>query len=171
MNTNYEVYLDAGINNTPVKYKVNSITVHPEYNSTIFLNPIAVLEFNKGSTEIWSNQIAINQAQSWGSVLYVSRGLTDMNSMQWRTPLTSAQSYADAKACASESIIFDVNANDFVCTNATTHSPFTYLTGCAIPYGSVDAYISGKLYIAGIHTFTEMSGVSYKCTLRHFQDS
>ncbi|KAJ1797713.1 hypothetical protein LPJ59_002961, partial [Coemansia sp. RSA 2399] len=33
--TVYEVYLDAGINNTPAKYTVTSITLHPDYNAIL----------------------------------------------------------------------------------------------------------------------------------------
>ncbi|KAJ2505852.1 hypothetical protein H4217_009147, partial [Coemansia sp. RSA 1939] len=72
-NTTYEVYLDAGINNTPAKYTVDSITVHPKYDNYSLLNPVAILQFNKESTESWSNPIAIDRNNSWGDVLFIRR--------------------------------------------------------------------------------------------------
>ncbi|KAJ1903611.1 hypothetical protein LPJ81_002964 [Coemansia sp. IMI 209127] len=171
MTTTYEVYLDTGIDNNAAKYTVSSITVHPEYNATINLNPIAVLQFNKGSTETWSNPVAINRNDSWGDILFIRRGLTDMNSMEWETPLTVTNGYSDAAACSADTRIFEFNQNDLFCSNATTYPPYAYLTGCAIPYGSVDAYISGKIFVAGIYAYTAVSVSSYQCTLRDLQDS
>ncbi|KAJ2614871.1 hypothetical protein EV177_001833 [Coemansia sp. RSA 1804] len=168
--TEYEVYLDAGIDNTPAKYSVESIAVHPDFNATNGLNPIAVLQFNKDSTETWSNPIAIDRNNSWGDVLFIRRGMTSLNKMQWKTPLTATNKYIDAADCNSDNRIFETNEYDLFCSNATTYSPYAYLTGCAIPYGSVDVYISGKLYVAGIHGFTSISFSSYSCTLRDFQD-
>ncbi|KAJ2854944.1 hypothetical protein GGI22_004312, partial [Coemansia erecta] len=49
-NIKYEVYLDAGIDNTPVTYTVSSIAIHPDYNATMNLNPVAVLQFNTGGS-------------------------------------------------------------------------------------------------------------------------
>ncbi|KAJ2519587.1 hypothetical protein GGI11_002533, partial [Coemansia sp. RSA 2049] len=66
--TAYEVYLDAGINNKTAKYTVNSITVHPEYNATNLINPVAILQFNRASTETWSNPIAIDRNNGWGDI-------------------------------------------------------------------------------------------------------
>ncbi|KAJ1663944.1 hypothetical protein EV178_004566 [Coemansia sp. RSA 1646] len=170
-NTNYQVYLDTGIDNTPAKYTVSSITVHPEYNATISLNPIAVLQFNKGSTEKWSNPIAIDRNNSWGDIAFVRRGLTDVGSMKWKTPLTVTNKYSNVAECDSDTRVFEANENDLFCSNATTYPPYTYLTGCAIPYGSVEVYISGKAYVAGIHAYTSVSVTGYNCTLRNFQDS
>ncbi|KAJ2848569.1 hypothetical protein GGI22_005706, partial [Coemansia erecta] len=169
--TTYEVYLDTGIDNSAAKYTVNSITVHPEYNATINLNPIAVLQFNKGSTETWANPVAINRNKSWDDVLFVRRGLANMDSMEWETPLTVTNKYSDVADCKADTRVFETNPNDLFCSNATTYPPYTYLTGCAIPYGSVEAYISGKLFVAGIYAYTSISVPSYQCTLRDFQDS
>ncbi|KAI9505314.1 hypothetical protein BX070DRAFT_251178 [Coemansia spiralis] len=58
---NYEVYLDAGIDNNPISYKVYSIVVHPSYNSSTNANPVAILQFNKGDIPSWTNPIAIDR--------------------------------------------------------------------------------------------------------------
>ncbi|KAJ1796251.1 hypothetical protein LPJ59_003863, partial [Coemansia sp. RSA 2399] len=171
MDTAYEVYLDTGIDNTAAKYAVNTITVHPDYDSTSNTNPIAVLQFNKGSTETWSNPIAVAQSYSWDNLLYVSRGMTDMASMVWKTPGTYPATYEFARDCNYQTNVFQANINDLLCTNATTSPPNAYLTNCAIPYGSVDAYVSGKLYIAGMYAYTNLEVMSMQCSLNTEQDS
>ncbi|KAJ2389202.1 hypothetical protein GGI23_005887, partial [Coemansia sp. RSA 2559] len=135
LETTYEVYLDTGIDSSAAKYTVNSITVHPEYNATINLNPIAVLQFNKGSTETWANPVAINRNKSWDDVLFVRRGLANMDSMEWETPLTVTNKYSDVADCKADTRVFETNPNDLLCSNVTTYPPYSYLTGCAIPYG------------------------------------
>ncbi|KAJ1796253.1 hypothetical protein LPJ59_003862, partial [Coemansia sp. RSA 2399] len=171
MDTAYEVYLDTGIDNTAAKYAVNTITVHPDYNATLGLNPIAVLQFNKGSTETWSNSIAVAQTYGWDNLLYVSRGMTDMASMVWKTPGTYPATFEFARDCNYQTNVFQANINDLLCTNATTSPPNAHLTSCAIPYGSVDAYISGKPYIAGIYAYTNLEVMSIACSLNTKQDS
>ncbi|KAJ2513888.1 hypothetical protein H4217_006071 [Coemansia sp. RSA 1939] len=169
--TEYEVYLDAGIDNTPAKYSVESIAVHPDFNATNGLNPIAVLQFNKDSTETWSNPIAIDRNNSWGDVLFIRRGMTSLNKMQWKTPLTATNKYTDATGCTRIPIIYQLNKNDILCSNATTYLPYAYLTECVVPYGSVDVYISGTLYIAGIHAQKVVTSLSSKCRPIYNQNS
>ncbi|KAJ2694049.1 hypothetical protein GGH99_000859 [Coemansia sp. RSA 1285] len=169
--TKYEVYLDAGIDNIAAKYTVTSITVHPGYNAETNANPIAILQFNKDSTASWSNPIAIDRKNSWGDSLFIRRGLLDIDAMEWNTPATITNYLDDTALCSYYSRLFKANTDSFLCSNATTSPPYTYLTGCSIPYGSVDVYISGKLHVAGIYAYTAVSSVGTECTLRILQDS
>ncbi|KAJ2607019.1 hypothetical protein EV177_005771 [Coemansia sp. RSA 1804] len=169
--TKYEVYLDAGIDNIAAKYTVTSITVHPGYNAETNANPVAILQFNKDSTASWSNPIAIDRKNSWGDSLFIRRGLLDIDAMEWNTPATITNYLDDTALCSYYSRLFKTNTDSFLCSNATTSPPYTYLTGCSIPYGSVDVYISGKLHVAGVYAYTAVSSVGTECTLRILQDS
>ncbi|KAJ2524815.1 hypothetical protein GGI11_000539, partial [Coemansia sp. RSA 2049] len=162
--TKYEVYLDAGIDNIAAKYTVTSITVHPGYNAETNANPIAILQFNKDSTASWSNPIAIDRKNSWGDSLFIRRGLLDIDAMEWNTPATITNYLDDTALCSYYSRLFKANTDSFLCSNATTSPPYTYLTGCSIPYGSVDVYISGKLHVAGIYAYTAVSSVDSLAT-------
>ncbi|KAJ2689603.1 hypothetical protein GGH99_002791 [Coemansia sp. RSA 1285] len=157
--TKYEVYLDAGIDNIAAKYTVTSITVHPGYNAETNANPVAILQFNKDSTASWSNPIAIDRKNSWGDSLFIRRGLLDIDAMEWNTPATITNYLDDTALCSYYSRLFKTNTDSFLCSNATTSPPYTYLTGCSIPYGSVDVYISGKLHVAGVYAYTAVSSV------------
>ncbi|KAJ2605400.1 hypothetical protein EV177_006162 [Coemansia sp. RSA 1804] len=168
--TAYEVYLDAGINNKTAKYTVNSITVHPEYNATNLINPVAILQFNRASTETWSNPIAIDRNNGWGDIALVKRELSDLNTMKWRAPSTATNPYMFPKE-VNFLDIYNLNMDSLLCSNATTHTTSTYLTTCATPYGVAETYIDGKPYVAGIYSFTRLYGLSYKCTLFDGQKS
>ncbi|KAJ2658331.1 hypothetical protein IWW48_004097 [Coemansia sp. RSA 1200] len=111
-NTTYEVYLDTGIDSKSAKYTVESITVHPEYNSTTFLNPVAVLQFNKNSSENWSNPIAIDRNNSWGDVVLSRRGLADLGTMEWTPALTVANQYVSADRCTDYMHTDDIHTDE-----------------------------------------------------------
>ncbi|KAJ1866566.1 hypothetical protein LPJ78_001732 [Coemansia sp. RSA 989] len=56
--TEYAVYLDGGNDNIRGAYKVENITVHPDYNPDNYANNLAILEFNSNSNVTMQNNIA-----------------------------------------------------------------------------------------------------------------
>ncbi|KAJ1996129.1 hypothetical protein EDC05_000019 [Coemansia umbellata] len=97
--TKYDVYVDDGIDGKPDKYKVERITVHPEFDPTTKANNLAVLQFNLNQNITWHNTVAIRRKLYWSDMVYSRRLLKDLDSMTWDDLVVSANPQSEDPKC------------------------------------------------------------------------
>ncbi|KAJ2554016.1 hypothetical protein EV175_002733 [Coemansia sp. RSA 1933] len=56
------------------------------------------------------------------------------------------------------SVLYNTNAYDFTYTTDTVASPDSSLSLCDIPYGTTYRYLNGSLHLAGIYSYSSVSG-------------
>ncbi|KAJ2680669.1 hypothetical protein GGH99_005386, partial [Coemansia sp. RSA 1285] len=154
----YTVYVDDGIDGKADKYKVENITVHPDFNPTTKANNIATLRFNNGKNATWFNNIGITRETYWGKMVYTRSTITDLETMKWEDPDFVYDPASEDSACDSMSAIYNANTYDFTCIGDYAKSPGSNLTPCSTPYGTAYTYINNTLYPVGFYSYSSAVG-------------
>ncbi|KAJ2521536.1 hypothetical protein H4217_001335 [Coemansia sp. RSA 1939] len=156
--TNYTVYVDDGIDGKADKYRVQNITVHPEFNPTTRANNIATLRFNNGKNATWFNNIGITRETYWGKMVYTRSTITDLKTMKWEDPDFVYDPASEDSTCDSMSVLYNANSYDFTCIGDYAKSPGSNLTPCSTPYGTAYTYINNTLYPVGFYSYSSAVG-------------
>ncbi|KAJ2695516.1 hypothetical protein GGH99_000086 [Coemansia sp. RSA 1285] len=135
MSTKYKVRLTSTTdipNGFEVDLNPSDIAIHPNYNSKSLANNIAVVQYNKATTDTFKAYI-VAQKYAEDSQVYVQRDY-NQEAGNWNDPVVYNQA-ADSSECASTSSLYAQNKDLFMCTTATTTSIAD--SGCTMPYGIV----------------------------------
>ncbi|KAJ1732094.1 hypothetical protein LPJ72_003606 [Coemansia sp. Benny D160-2] len=154
----YTVYVDDGIDGKADKYKVENITVHPEFNPTTKANNIATLRFNNGKNATWFNNIGITRETYWGKMVYTRSTITDLETMKWEDPDFVYNPASEDSTCDLMSALYNANTYDFTCIGDYAKSPGSNLTPCSTPYGTAYTYINSTLYPVGFYSYSSAVG-------------
>ncbi|KAJ2765482.1 hypothetical protein IWQ56_004081, partial [Coemansia nantahalensis] len=156
--TKLEVWMDhLSADGAIAKYAVESGDVHvyPGYNPSSFANNLAVIQFNKDTSEEYTSLIQtdydINAEQ-----VYVQRTVDDAGG-KWHAPAVSKQVH-DSRGCLESSPLYADNIGRFACTGSVARS--VYNRGCGVSYGSVYVDVGSRLVLAGLHSHTLVFGGS-----------
>ncbi|KAJ2593071.1 hypothetical protein H4R99_006203, partial [Coemansia sp. RSA 1722] len=149
--TKYEVYLQTG-SPTPlvVTLDPSDIHLHPNYNPSTLQNNIAVIQFNKQTTDPYKAYVLTNRFMVSTSA-YVRRTI-NTSTGKWNNNI-SADMINNPNDCLNYSGLFLANIGQFVCTPLATTS--MYNPSCTVPYGTV--YAKGKdgmIALVAVHSFT-----------------
>ncbi|KAJ2365465.1 hypothetical protein IW150_006205, partial [Coemansia sp. RSA 2607] len=157
--TKYEVYLYNGTpNSAPIisTLSTSDIHLHPNYNPNTLENNLAVIEFNKQTTDPFKGYIVDGKYMVPSSV-YLRRSFnTDTNT--WNAPLIS-QMAGNPDECSDFSGLYVTNERNLLCTPYST--PSIVNSDCSVPYGAL--YTEGQngmIAIAGIFTLSSVEGTS-----------
>ncbi|ORX65967.1 hypothetical protein DL89DRAFT_270513 [Linderina pennispora] len=157
---NYQVAVNDAYDGAQGKFNVSYVTVHPSYDPKTKANNIAILEFNLGQAETWSNRNAFYFPQ-WTSVVYAQRNVTNVESLTWDTHTAGANIY-NSTECSTASPLFAENKYDLLCST-TIMKPNKSAT-CDMPYGVVYATVNDTYYQAGLFSHTAVYGGSDLCS-------
>ncbi|KAJ2784938.1 hypothetical protein GGI15_002092 [Coemansia interrupta] len=157
--TKYQVYLYNGTpNSAPIisTLSTSDIHLHPNYNPTTLENNLAVIEFNKQTTDTFKGYIVDGKYRVPSSA-YLRRSFnTETNT--WNTPLLF-QMVDNPDECADFSGLYVTNDNNMLCTAYST--PSIENTDCSVPYGALYTEgDNGMVAIAGMFTFSSVQGTS-----------
>ncbi|KAJ2636679.1 hypothetical protein GGF40_002857 [Coemansia sp. RSA 1286] len=152
--TKYEIYLQAG---SPkplvVTLDPSDVHLHPNFNPSTLQNNIAVIEFNKQTTDTYKAYI-VSGGYSTSSAAYVSRSI-NQSTGEWENNIVAEMkdNPGDPNDCLPFSGLFSANTYQFVCIPITTTSIKN--SSCRVPYGTV--YAKGKngiVSLVAINSFT-----------------
>ncbi|KAJ2657552.1 hypothetical protein IWW48_004464 [Coemansia sp. RSA 1200] len=135
MSTKYKVRFTS-TNDIPNGFEVDldpsDIAIHPNYNSKSLANNIAVVQYNKATTDTFKAYI-VAQKYAENTQVYVQRDYSQETG-NWNDPVVYNQA-ADSSECTAISSLYAQNKDWFTCTSSAT----TLLTdsGCTMPYGIV----------------------------------
>ncbi|KAJ2441741.1 hypothetical protein IWW46_003364 [Coemansia sp. RSA 2440] len=161
--TQYEVYLDDGIDGKAAKYAVESITVHPAYDSANHTNDVVIVQYNLGSKIEWQNIILPDFSYVFDKVVYVRRSLLDMDSMQWDTPKYIESSMGYNERCMELSVIYSYNQNTVAYGNYSLGTPSVDLTACRVPYGILYGLLNNQTHLIGVFSYAAISVYENLC--------
>ncbi|KAI8323417.1 hypothetical protein GQ54DRAFT_296744 [Martensiomyces pterosporus] len=154
--TVYEVYIQGSMGSDSERHKIEEITVHPLYNSTLLTNNIAVVSFNSRKQQSLFNYIAADRKE-WKDLYYVRRTMKDVAAMSWYDPIVRSDTHAYTE-CSQLSQVFKSNTNSFICSNTTTVSVYNSL--CSIPFSSIYGVVGSQMAIAALYSHTAVIGDS-----------
>ncbi|KAJ2829572.1 hypothetical protein IWW50_000775 [Coemansia erecta] len=160
--TNYEVYLDGGLDGKPIKYTVTDYHRVTDNSKTLSNNYI-YLWYNKQTDRTWTNMMSPVLSYNWDVIVYVRRMLRDMDKMEWDAPeFVSLGSDYDG-SCVSMSGLFETYPSYFLCKAATVPTPTKDLSPCPLPYGTVYGITDRKAHLMGIYSHTVVNAGSTMC--------
>ncbi|KAJ2601436.1 hypothetical protein EV177_006980, partial [Coemansia sp. RSA 1804] len=158
MKKNYTLAIKMGRGTSAtVTKRITSIAVHPKYNSTTFVNNLAVVQFDEGNNIAWQNYIGINPGE-WNNLYFIRRALDNVPSLTWSNVVAYSSTDTPDK-CASASTTYKANSDDFLCNYAASLSVFN--SDCKVPYGTVFAGIQpSNMAIVAIYSHSAVYGSS-----------
>ncbi|KAJ2403089.1 hypothetical protein GGI23_000228 [Coemansia sp. RSA 2559] len=130
------------------------ITLHPEYSIYTLANNIAILQFNPSQSVSWQNPIAVNK-NAWSDTVLSRRRLVSVSSSTWANQLHESLNEA-SDDCSSNSGLYAANTKDFVCS--LQRSAPLMSSHCNIPYGSVYGVDNSNAAVAGLYSYSVISG-------------
>ncbi|KAJ1959685.1 hypothetical protein GGI12_004207 [Dipsacomyces acuminosporus] len=169
--TTYEVFLDDYSDTVPAAYKIDSIHIHPLYNSTTLINNIAVVEYNGSNDKIIpANATAVAMdRKEWTETAFARRYMNNMNNMEWIVP--DVKTYKDTSPlCYNASRVFNKNPDAFLCTALVSPSgqPSCQKAPYQLGYSSVDKYIVMSALFSHTVTYNESMCVKNVAMLSYF---
>ncbi|KAJ2460011.1 hypothetical protein GGI03_005393 [Coemansia sp. RSA 2337] len=130
-------------------YPITTISVHPKYDSSMFTNNLAIIQYNPGKPTAWSYNIGINPSE-WSRNYFARRSLADLGDKRWNNVL-ALDSMAKPGDCSKYSKVYASNSKDFICNAADTRS--IYNNACVLPYGTVYGVVQpSNINIIAIHS-------------------
>ncbi|KAJ2515055.1 hypothetical protein H4217_005409 [Coemansia sp. RSA 1939] len=158
MKKNYTLAIKMGRGTSAtVTKRITSIAVHPKYNSTTFVNNLAVVQFDEGNNIAWQNYIGINPDE-WNNLYFIRRALDNVPSLTWSNVVAYSSTDTPDK-CASASTTYKANSDDFLCNYAASLSVFN--SDCKVPYGTVFAGIQpSNMAVVAIYSHSAVYGSS-----------
>ncbi|KAI9472515.1 hypothetical protein BX667DRAFT_499971, partial [Coemansia mojavensis] len=163
----YSVYFNDGIDGKTANYNVESITIHPEYNSTTLANNIAVLQYNSNSADkSWQNRFIVSSPDSVIGIYILHYALKDVESMTWTTPSYYFNGISLSDGCKTMSPLYKENSNTMFCSPQTFDLPNNTLSKCPVPYSIVYTrdMKDDTVCISGLYSFSAISGNSNFCS-------
>ncbi|KAI8319784.1 hypothetical protein GQ54DRAFT_23850 [Martensiomyces pterosporus] len=151
--TLYHAYLDNGNGTASVKYTIEQIHVHPEYNPKTLANNIAVVVYNSPGSNPFTNQIAANKTE-WTEIAYVRRYMGSLPNLKWVVP-SVAPDMKQYSECRNASLIYSANMDSWLCTTMEWHST---KAECTVPYGAAYGAAGSSLAIAALYSHTAVRG-------------
>ncbi|KAJ1719586.1 WD repeat-containing protein 33 [Coemansia erecta] len=155
--TSYKAYLYNGqVGSEPMIYTIeqSDIHVHPSYNSSNFAYNMAILEFNKGSTDSTKTYVGSTIAYTEDKS-YTQRSL-DSDLKHWDTTSFGQEQGGLYDVCAENDSIYQISATRFYCNNATVSS--TGGDSCAVPYSAVYMEDFGELVLLALYSHSVILG-------------
>ncbi|KAI9467854.1 hypothetical protein BX667DRAFT_503868, partial [Coemansia mojavensis] len=151
--TEYTVYLDGGNDNIRGAYKVENITVHPDYNPDNYANNLAILEFNSNSNVTMQNNIApVESDYKWIEKTYTRELMPNATLEGMHYAYTKYMNVS--QMCYTYSDLFKENSKDMTCFLLPVFSPVNW-HNCSISFGSLYGYASNnKAYIISIFSYS-----------------
>lgn len=146
----YELIIKMGDNSAgSQQYPITSVSVHPKYDSSMFINNLAIVQYNVGKPTSWNYNIGINPSE-WTRNYFARRSLADLGDKRWNNIL-ALDSMAKPGDCSKYSKVYASNSKDFICNAADTRSIFN--NACALPYGTVYSVVQpSNINIIAIHS-------------------
>ncbi|KAJ2828805.1 hypothetical protein IWW50_001193, partial [Coemansia erecta] len=160
--TNYEVYLDGGLDGKPIKYTVTDY-YRVTNNSKTLSNNYVYLRYNQKNKRTWENLMAPVLSYNWDAIVYVRRSLRDMDKMEWDNPKFVAMGSSYDGSCVSMSGLFQAYPSYFLCKNATVPTPSDDLSSCPLPYGTVYGITERKAHLMGIYSHATVNSNATMC--------
>ncbi|KAJ2892796.1 hypothetical protein GGI21_005531, partial [Coemansia aciculifera] len=155
---NYQLSVYMGSNGAGTQiYGISQITVHPQYSSSLYINNLAVVQFNPGASIAWSYLIGINPSE-WSHEYFARRSLAanSAGNTQWNNIL-ALDSMDSPSDCATYSSVFVSNSKDFICNPGSIQS--IYNQACSMPYGTVYGVVQpSNINIVALHSFSVVVG-------------
>ncbi|KAJ1797319.1 hypothetical protein LPJ59_003218 [Coemansia sp. RSA 2399] len=146
-----------GSNAASASITSSSVTLHPEYSVNTLANNIAILQFNPSQGVSWQNPIAVN-SNAWSDTVLSRRRLVSVSSSTWANMLyVSLNESSDD--CSSNSGLYAANTKDFVCS--LQRSTPLMSSQCNIPYGSVYGVDNSNAAVAGLYSYSVISGSQF----------
>ncbi|KAJ2088395.1 hypothetical protein IW138_004271 [Coemansia sp. RSA 986] len=147
--TKYIVYITSFTDASGLEVDLypSDITIHPNYDPTTFANNIAIIQFNKNTTD---NYISFIKSDTYigETEVYVRRSFNEPTGT-WNPPTVVDQDSDDGN-CAAASALYAANPGMLTCTSAVTTS--TENGNCSMPYGLMyrqnytDVIVSSNIY-------------------------
>ncbi|KAJ2862014.1 hypothetical protein GGI22_002307 [Coemansia erecta] len=158
MTQTYELAIKMGKGSSPTKIQaISTITVHPEYDSSTFINNLAVVQFGDQSDIGWQNYIGIDPSE-WDDLYFIRRSLENVPSLTWNDVIVYSSTDTPDK-CHNASAAYAANSDDFLCNYAATLSIMNQ--NCKVPYGTVFAAIQpSDMAIVALHSHSAVYGDS-----------
>ncbi|KAJ2213834.1 hypothetical protein EV179_003533 [Coemansia sp. RSA 487] len=129
--TNYKIYFTPMLNSDSfaVDLDPSDITIHPNYDPVSYANNIAVVQYNKDTTD---NYFTYMEADPYiGNIDVYTRWAFNQSLNDWTMPELSNES-SDDSGCAAGSSLYAYNQQWLKCTSATTTS--VQAEDCTMPY-------------------------------------
>ncbi|KAJ2786052.1 hypothetical protein GGI15_001719 [Coemansia interrupta] len=132
---------------------ISDIHVHPNYDSSTLEYNIAVIEFNKDSTDTYKPYIAASPFLL-GNSSYVFRSV-DESSDKWSVPISYGMPGEDGD-CASYSGVYA--ANDLILLCTTSVATQSYNGTCKLPSGSLYSLLGNDIGVVGLFSHSVLLG-------------
>ncbi|KAJ2373659.1 hypothetical protein IW150_003513 [Coemansia sp. RSA 2607] len=157
-NQSYELVIKLGSGDSnSQKVSISTITVHPEYDASSYINNLAVVQFNTGAPVSWQNYLAVNPDE-WDNEYFARHSLTNSYSLTWNN-IVAFSTMSTPSDCAKASKVYSENSGDFLCNYAASLS--IYNRDCKVPYGTVYAVVQPDDFgVAAIHSHSAIYGDS-----------
>ncbi|KAJ2496334.1 hypothetical protein GGH96_005902, partial [Coemansia sp. RSA 1972] len=161
--TQYDVYLDNGLDGKTAKHAVESITVHPAYDSKNHTNDVVIVQYNSGGKIEYQNIILPDFSYVFDKVVYVRRSLLDMDTMQWDTPKYIESNMGYNERCMELSVIYSYNQNTVAYGNYSLGTPSVDLTACRVPYGILYGLLNNQTHLIGVFSYAAIAVYENLC--------
>ncbi|KAJ1724598.1 hypothetical protein LPJ53_001134 [Coemansia erecta] len=154
----YELVIKLGSGDAnSQKVSIDTITVHPGYDASSYINNLAVVQFSTGASISWQNYLAVNPDE-WDNEYFARHSLTNSYSLTWNN-IIAFSTMSTPSDCAKASKVYSENSGDFLCNYAASLS--IYNRDCKVPYGTVYAVVQPDDFgVAAIHSHSAIYGDS-----------
>ncbi|KAJ1825024.1 hypothetical protein LPJ56_002759 [Coemansia sp. RSA 2599] len=154
--TKYEIYIQDG-SSTPIVSRLDpsDIALHPNYNPSTYENNIAVIQFNKGTTDKYIGYITSDRYLVEESA-YVRRTINPSTG-KWNDPVMT-QMIKNQDDCSNFSGLFASNIYEIACSPYGTTS--MYQSTCTVPHGTVYTRGTGIPGLIGVMSYMIVEGDS-----------
>ncbi|KAJ2692544.1 hypothetical protein GGH99_001662 [Coemansia sp. RSA 1285] len=156
-NTDYHVLIDDSSQGTATvvsKIAINNIYVHPDFNPETWENNIAVVEFNKDTSETYNSYIAMDGFNTTAQA-YVQRTM-DTSAQFWNIPVVNYRTYddrgSDSVPCVNSSRLYMTNLDKLTCTSVSAMSIFD--RNCRSPFGVMYSEQGSDIILAAVYSHT-----------------
>ncbi|KAJ1872450.1 hypothetical protein LPJ55_003068 [Coemansia sp. RSA 990] len=153
----YNIVVKYGSGGPTASLAISKIDVHPSYNSSTFVNNLAVIQFDDGAEIEWKNYIGINPDE-WDNEYFIRHSLANKYTNAWNN-IVGFDSMETPNYCEEASLAYSANQGDFLCNYAASLS--VYNTTCKVPYGVVYAAVQpSDLSMVAIYSHSAVYGES-----------
>ncbi|KAJ2658245.1 hypothetical protein IWW48_004101, partial [Coemansia sp. RSA 1200] len=156
-NIDYHVLIDNSSQGTATivsKILTSDIYVHPNFNPVTWENNIAVVEFNKDTSETYNSYIAMDGFNTTAQA-YVQR-TTEVSAKSWNIPVVNYRTYddrgSDSVPCVSSSRLYMTNLDKMTCTSVSAMSIFD--RNCRSPFGVMYSEQGSDIVLAAVYSHT-----------------
>ncbi|KAJ2597902.1 hypothetical protein GGF39_002854, partial [Coemansia sp. RSA 1721] len=154
--TKYEIYIQDG-SSTPIVSTLSpsDITLHPNYNPSTYENNIAVIQFNKATTDGYIGYVITDRYLTEQSA-YVRRTINPSTG-KWNDPQMT-QMIKNQDDCSKFSGLYASNMYELACSPYGASS--MYQSSCTVPHGTVYTRGTGTPGLIGVMSYMVVEGDS-----------